>query len=119
MRVAGLDKRGDWRFGRGRAVYLAGSKAIGQKVVTRLRSFKRDWFLDVDAGVDWIQLLGMRNSEAKMLREIERVIVTTEGVLRLVSLEADINRTDRTAWIRARYEDVFNREFDLTESLAP
>lgn len=119
MRVAGLDKNGDWRFGRGKSIYITGSKAIGQKVVTRLRSFKRDWFLDVDAGVDWIQLMGARSTEDKILREIERVIVSTDGVLRLISLELETNRTNRTARIYATYEDVFNQEFEIRESLNP
>ena len=31
MRVAGLDRHGDWRFGRGRALYLTASNAVAQK----------------------------------------------------------------------------------------
>jgi len=117
MRVAGLDKHGDWRFGRGKALYIKGSNAISQKVVTRLRSFKRDWFLDVDAGVDWVQLLGSRNSEDKILREVERIIVSTEGVLQLTSISINTDRINRIATIYASYKDVYGTETELNEAL--
>lgn len=119
MKVAGLDKNNDWRFGRGKASYLTGSNAIAQKVVTRLRCFKRDWFLDITEGIDWFSLLTSRNSEEKILREVERVIVSTTGVLRLISLEIDVKRSDRSAVIRASYEDVFYNLNDVTEVLNP
>lgn len=117
MRVSGLDKRGDWRFGRGKALYLKGSDAIAQKVITRLRSFKRDWFLDIDAGVDWIQLLGSRNSEDRILREVERIIVSTEGVLQLTAISIKTDRLKRSATIYASYKDVYGTESEFNEAL--
>lgn len=111
MRVAGLDRNGDWRFGRGRAVYLQDSAAIAQNVATRLRSFKRDWFLDVEAGIDWITLLGRRNSRDQIIREVERVVLETEGVLRLTALSADVQ--GRNITISVNYDDVFQVSQEL------
>lgn len=117
MKVSGLDRNGDWRFGRGRALYIKGSDAVAQKVVTRLRSFKRDWFLDADAGIDWIQILGMRDSRGLIMREVERVITSTDGVLKLISLELKSNRVERTATIYASYQDVYGNELELVENI--
>lgn len=117
MRVAGLDKNGDWRFGRGKASYLKGSDAIAQKVVTRLRSFKRDWFLDIDAGGDWMRLFGERGGSDRILREVERIIVSTDGVLQLTALSIDSNERNRSATIYASYKDVYGIESELSEAL--
>lgn len=117
MRVSGLDRNGDWRFGRGRAVYLQDSAAIAQNVVTRLRSFQRDWFLDIGAGIDWITLLGRRNSRNRITREVERVVLDTEGVLRLTGLNVSHDTQARRAIITVSYEDIFGVDRTLEEPL--
>lgn len=117
MRVSGLSKEGDWRLGRGKALYLTESAAVAQKVVTRLRSFKRDWFLDSEAGIDWILLLGTRGTENTILREVERVIISTNGVLELTSLSMDVNNSERSATIFATYKDIYGIEFQVNEAI--
>jgi len=54
MRVSGLDSNRDWRFGKGRAVYKRNADAIAQNILTRLRSFLGDWYLDTEIGIDWL-----------------------------------------------------------------
>lgn len=119
MNVSGLDSKNDWRFGRGRALYLKGSQAIAQKVTTRIRSFKNDWFLDVEAGIDWLNLLSERGTNDKILREVERVITSTEGVLTLDSIDLKVNTVDRVALIYATYTDVYNSKLELNEEINP
>lgn len=110
MRVSGLDNNDDWRFGRGRASYISNSKAIAQNVKTRLRSFTDDWFLDVDAGVAWFELLGSRKNESRILRAIERTVLQTEGVLRIDKLELTLLDVNRRANISLSYTDVFGTQ---------
>lgn len=116
MKVAGLTTEGDWRFGRGRAVYLTRSDAIRQNVVTRLRSFTDDWFADVLDGLPWIEMLGERNNQGRILREIERRILTTEGV-RLIERLRVASITDRAATIEITIVDMFDQRFDETVAL--
>ena len=110
MRVSGLTSSGDWRFGKGRAIYLRKSAAVRQNVVTRLRSFVDDWFADINAGSPWIELFGTRGTrEQQILREVERVVLTTEGVRainRLDLIEVDENRS---ATIQIEVVDVFDK----------
>lgn len=117
MRAAGLDINGDWRFGRGLASYIGNSAAIAQNVATRLKSFKRDWFMDAGAGIDWIDLLGRKNAQDRILREVERVAAATDGVMRIVELSIDANRGSRSATISLRYRDIFNAENSLSEQV--
>mgnify|MGYP000010448375 CR=1 FL=1 len=105
MRVAGLDKNNDFRFGRGLASYLSADQAIRQNVATRIKSFRRDWVLNTDANIDWIDLLGRKNSRDKILREIERVVLSTTGVLRIITLDA--SQKDRNMTISLTFETVY------------
>lgn len=107
MRVAGLDKNNDFRFGRGLASYLSDDDAIRQNVATRIKSFRRDWVLNSDANIDWIDLLGRKNSRDKILREIERVTLSTVGVLRIISLDA--SQKDRDMTIILSFETVYGK----------
>lgn len=119
MRVSGLTTGGDWRFGKGRAIYLRRSDAIQQNVVTRLRSFVGDWFADIDAGLPWIEMLGTRNNSTRLLREVERVVLQTEGVraiqrLRLVEVDEH-----RGATIDLAIVDIFDQRLDELVSVIP
>jgi hypothetical protein len=117
MRVSGLDSDGDWRFGKGKAVYLRRSEAIRQNVVTRLRSFTDDWFLDTTAGLPWFELLGHRETERRILREVEAVVLATGGVRAIERLRMTPPGRDRAATIEIDVVDIFDERF--TESLAP
>lgn len=109
MRVSGLTASGDWRFGRGKANYKKGSDAIGQNIVTRLRSFKRDWFLDIEANVDWLRLLGSKGVRLETIRKaVERVVQSTEGVARVDSVVVNFDRVSREVAITVDCVDVFN-----------
>jgi hypothetical protein len=79
MKHRGLDENGDWVFGKGRNSYDADNKAIITNVKTRLLSFLNDCFFDLDAGIDWWNLLGSKNKEALFL-SIKETILTSYGV---------------------------------------
>lgn len=120
MRVSKLTTDDDWRFGKGKAQYLQGSDAIRQNVKTRIRSFTDDWFADVAAGLPWVEMLGTLGegqNKRRILREIERVVLTTEGVRAIDRLEfvsVDINRN---ATIRLTVIDMFDQRYDETVRL--
>lgn len=113
MRVAGLDKSNDWRFGRGIASYVKDAEAIRQNVSTRLKSFKRDDFLNVDTNIDWVTLLGARNTKDLIKREVERVTLSTDGVLKINTLTIDVSVSTRTATIELNYSDIFSEGNEL------
>lgn len=115
MRVSGLDKDNDWRFGRGLAVYISDAEAVRQNVSTRLKSFASDWFLDTDANIDWIDLLGRRNTKDEILRAVERVTLGTEGVTTITRLDIDVKTSQRTATIMLSFGTIFDVDFNDQE----
>lgn len=108
MRVSGLDKDGDWRFGRGLAVYISRGDAVRQNVVTRIKSFRSDFFLDVDANIDWIDLLGRRETKEEILRAVERVTLATDGVTTITKLEIEVKTSTRKATIMLSFGTIFD-----------
>lgn len=117
MSVAGLDSSGDWRFGRGLASYLRKSDEIRQNVVTRLRSFNNDWFADIGAGLPWFDLLGSKESEKRMLREIETSVLRTDGVRSIERLRVTNVDGDRAATIEISVIDIFDERYDESVSI--
>lgn len=116
MIVSGLCKKGDWRFGASMANYKSGSEAIAQNVQTRIASWRRDWFLDVDACIDWFRLLSERGTKEQIRQEIERVTLETEGVDRVVSVDVTVRASQRAATYTVRYVDVFGAEREVRDA---
>lgn len=110
MIVSALDKNDDWGFGRGRANYITGGAAIAQKVKCRVRSFKNDNPLNMDDNIDWLYLLSEKNTEQEILREIERVTLATDGVMRIIHLSMLVNKKTREQHIEMRIETVFDNQ---------
>lgn len=110
MIVSALDNNDDWGFGRGRANYITGGAAIAQKVKCRVRSFKNDNPLNMDDNIDWMYLLSEKNTEREILREIERVTLATDGVMRIIDLSMTVDKRNRHQAIELRIETVFDEQ---------
>lgn len=100
----------DWTFGGSIRDYVIGDDEINQNVITRLRSFKNDWFLDTEAHIDWINLLSSKGSEKRIKKEVYRVTAATEGVYRVDSIE--IKTTNRQAKITLKYTTINSNQID-------
>ena len=110
MIVSALDKNSDWSFGRGRQNYITGGGAIAQKVKCRIRSFKNDNPLNMGDNIDWLYLMSEKNTEQETLREIERVTLATDGVMRIIELSMTVNKSTRHQVIELRIETVFDEQ---------
>lgn len=116
MTVRKLDASGDWTFGNNRNDIIDGDDKIAQNVVTRLKSFKNDWFLDIDANIDWLNILGSRNNEKTITREIFRVAQETDGVWKVPNVEV-ITDPERKAAITVTFVTTNSREYNKVINL--
>lgn len=110
MILSALDDDKDWTFGRGRSNYITGGRAIAQKVMCRIQSFKNDNPLNMDDNIDWLYLLSEKNTEQQILREIERVVLATDGVMRIIELSMTVNKTTRKQAIELRMQTAFDEQ---------
>lgn len=107
MRVRGIDADNDWLYGKGANDYRQDTLAIAQNIKTRLQSFLGDCFFDVNAGVDWFNLLGAKDLTALKL-SIASTILNTEGVVELVQLFFDLNPANRDLSISYAVNTIYS-----------
>lgn len=110
MRVSRLIND-DWTFGKGHANYTSNSDAVRQNVVTRLRSFVNDWFLDIEANIDWLNILGNKNNQELVESEVRRVVLATEGVLTIDHFEI-VEIVSRNATIELNFTTIFDDKIE-------
>lgn len=56
-----------------------------QWLSVRLKTLLGEWFLDITQGVDWLSILSQRNNKTLVDTVIQRVIVETEYIERIVN----------------------------------
>jgi len=118
MIFRGIDNDGDWLFGNGKSSYFKDDTAINVNIRTRLLSFVNDCFFDLDAGVDWWNLLGGKD-QAAILLQTRAVISESYGVTRITGLSADYNRTTRKFSLQYTIDTVYSQDFNGTATLSP
>jgi hypothetical protein len=96
LRYRKLAKDGDYRFGHAaQDFWVDVPDAVGQAVLTRLRLWQGEWFLDRDAGTPYqTQVLGKYTGEIRDVMLQSRVL-DTPGALEILSYSSDLNRDTR------------------------
>lgn len=112
MIVRQIDGNNDWAWGKGKNDYKSGVDAIAQSLKTRLQSFLGDCFFDEDAGVDWFNVLGSKDTTEASLA-IAQVILNTEDVTRIVDLELNLDENTREVSIRYDVETIYGLSTDI------
>lgn len=96
MRYRALSPTGDFTFGQGKANFLANSPAtVGQAILTRLRLWTGEWFLDQTEGTPWLTSVLGRNGTGAADLAIQERILGTPGVVSIVSYSSYLNPATR------------------------
>ncbi|MGE9550436.1 hypothetical protein ACQPT2_04255 [Erwinia amylovora] len=114
MRTRRLDGNGDWTFGRGKASYASKSECVRQKVATRLRSFKQDWFLNQDHGSDWLGNMARRGTRVKLESDMRSCILETDGVKTLTAFATQYVPKTRKLTVTATFTDIYGTESEVS-----
>ena len=113
MKYRKLDANGDYTFGGGPADFLVNSpEAVGQAVMTKLRLWVGEWFLDDTVGMPWSPDVIGKYTENTRDAAVRTQILQTPGVTgidsysstfdgntRKLSISAEINTTYGTTTI--------------------
>ena len=115
MKTRAIDTAGDWQFGRGIQSYVTEKNALKQNLSTRLKSWKNDCFFDMDSGVDWGNFMDI-GRKVFLDIDIKRVILQTEGVLRISSYASTLDADARSLVVTVSVGTTFG-EVKYTEAL--
>jgi len=120
MIIRALDVNHDWTFGKGKSNYLNQQLAIAENVQTRLLSFLNDCYFDLDAGIDWFNLMGtMGVTDQEIELTCRAVILQSYGVVKVNSISINRNRTSRNIYITYNIDTIFTSQFSQTLGVMP
>ena len=89
-------KDGQIQFENGAPVLLKGLDAIRQRLEVRIKKWKGEYFVDLNSGIDWQDLLDGDVDVETIKLFIRAELLADEYVDAVNNLEATLNRTDRT-----------------------
>lgn len=117
MRYRKLDQNGDFSAGHGQADFYADvPEAVGQAVLTRLRLWSGEWFLDTQEGTPYKErVLGVRKKTTAG-PALRKRIAQTQGLQSLDSFSAIYDGEDRSLAVDAEITTVYG-ETSISEVL--
>lgn len=81
MRYRALSPTGDYTFGAGKQNFLVNSpETVAQSVLTRLRLWQGEWFLDKTEGTPWLQQILGKGTKSLYDLAIQTRVLETNGV---------------------------------------
>jgi hypothetical protein len=123
MRYRALDANGDMTFGQGSANFLVNSPAaVEQAILTGLRLFQGEFFLNNAAGMPWFtDVIGV-GKQGLYDTAINNQILGTNGVTGVTSYSSSLNTAARTLAVSATVMTAYSPTpitISTTLSLAP
>ena len=93
-----LDHHGDMRFGRGRdCYYIDNPAAVAQAIKTRLCLWTGEWFLNINEGTEWMNVVGQVGAYNVRDTIIRARILQTPYVISLYDWKSEIWNRKYTA----------------------
>lgn len=97
MRYRALSATGDYTFGQGQANFLVNSPAaVGQSVLTRLKLWRGEWFLDTSVGTPWLTEVMGKNTQSIYDRAVQTIVIQTVGVTSIATYNSVLDTAARS-----------------------
>lgn len=91
MATRAVDSVGNWQFGNSFTNYKTDLDELKQNIITSLKSWKGDCFFDLDAGVDWYNILGSYNQDDYLKENIINIVQNIDGVININDYNATLD----------------------------
>nr|DAW57994.1 MAG TPA: hypothetical protein [Caudoviricetes sp.] len=111
MKFRTLDDNWDWNIGKGRQDFSSDSLAVAYSIKTKILSWYRDCFFDMETGIDWKNILGSKVSKSDADAAIRKIITTEENVSDLLFFESTM--VGRNYNCSARIKTVFGDTIEV------
>lgn len=110
MRYRALDANGDATFGKGLLSFHIDNLAeIKQRISTKLRLMRGEWFIDTQEGVPWQVGLGYSAGTRiqAMLLEVKSAILGVDGVTSIIKFESQFDSSTRAHAIIVEVNTIY------------
>lgn len=108
MRYRKLDANGDFTIGTGADFHVNTPDAVGQAVLTRLKLWKGEWFIDTADGTPWMgEILGKRHAGKNPDAVIKQRILGTQGVKEITEYSSTYDGNTRKLTVTATLNTIY------------
>lgn len=110
MKGFALDKDGDAIVENNKIKMVKGRELIRQTVQTVLGTNKGEWFLNIEEGIDFNNLLGKKKSDEIIRNEILQGLQQVDSSFVLDSFKCDFDRNGRTLTVSFKAKNSAGEE---------
>lgn len=111
----------DWTFGSGVSNYARNEDAINLNIKTRLLFFLNDYFAAMDQGIDWMNLIGGKNPQARanIILQTRATLIATADVVRVNSVDSSMDSVTRNLTVSYNVDTIFTRNLTNSVVISP
>lgn len=110
MRVRKLDENRDMTFGNSQLnFYRDNVDGVVQSVLTRLRLWRGEWYLDTDDGTDYVNGVLGKSKQSSIEPLLRERILNTEGVSEIVSFSITIDENKRNVSVQGTIDTLYGQ----------
>lgn len=118
MRIRKLDADGDRLFGHSQGDFFVNSpEGVAQCVLTRLKLYVGDWFLDTSDGTPWYTRVFGKRTESVRDAVIKSRILGTPGVTGIISYSSQVSRDLRHFAIQCQVSTAYDTDTSQAASV--
>ena len=94
------DENWDWKFGKSKQDYADNALGVAYTVKMKILSWYKDCFFEMNAGVDWKNILGAKTTKEQADIAIKEIIQTEPEVTEMTYFDSNVVNRIYTAIIR-------------------
>jgi hypothetical protein len=108
MRYRKLDANDDYSFGQGQVNFFQDDPVgVAQAVVTRLRLWLSEWFLDINEGMPWVEGVLGKKSKSTADSTIRSHVLETQGVLEIIEYASQLDPDNRKLSVQIELDTIY------------
>lgn len=110
-RTRATDKDWDWKFGKSNQDYADDALGVAYAVKMKILSWYKDCFFEMDAGIDWKNILGSKTTKEQADVAIKEIIQTEPDITDLTFFESQV--VDRVYTATVRFKTVYGKTIEV------
>ena len=111
MKTRALDKDWDWKFGKGLQDYADNALGVAYDVKMKILSWYKDCFFEMDAGIDWKNLLGSKISKQEIDTAVKTIVQSKPEVIQLSFFDSEV--VDRIYTATIRFKTIYGETIEV------